>query len=159
MRAVVLATIALGLALSACQGSSSASAPPPASATVPPPGAGAPLGAPPASAPPPSGASGALTVSAAAGLAPGARALVQGYFFGWRGPCRATPPSRSAWQLAESEAPGAACLYVDGPIPPGANAASPGPPYFPVRVEGTLQAAGADRFIAAGRVERLPGGP
>ncbi len=160
MRALaLLITLPLPWLALACQGSSSAGAPPPASAGVP-----APMPMPgPTPGPPPSAASaptsgpaGTVSVQQMQGMMPGSHAVVRGVFFGWRGPCRGRPPTRSAWQIADGDQPGAPCLYVDGPMPPGANAAAQPPPDVWVRVDGTLQASGPDRFVAAQHVEREP---
>jgi translation initiation factor IF-2 len=143
----------------ACQGGSSG-APPPASATAPPPGPGPAPGPGPGPTPGPAPAAsaaqppGTVTVAQMAGMMPGSQATVRGLYLGWRGPCAGSPPTRSAWQLADSDQPGAACLFVDGPTPSGTNPAE-GQPIW-VRVDGRLDAAGPDRYLSARRVEREP---
>jgi hypothetical protein len=96
---------------------------------------------------------GAVTVAQASAMAPGSKATVRGLYFGWRGPCHGAPPTRSAWQLADSDQKGAACLYVDGPFPPGLDPAGRGAPTW-VRVDGELITAGPDRFLASHKAER-----
>jgi hypothetical protein len=91
-----------------------------------------------------------------AGMAPGSQAVVRGLFLGWRGPCQGQAPTRSAWMLADADQPGAPCLYVDGPNPPGADPAARGGPPVWVRVDGRLDADGTDRYLSARKVEREP---
>ena len=62
-------------------------------------------------------ASGTVSVAQMTGMSPGSKATVRGLYLGWRGPCQGAPPTRSAWQLADNDQKGAACLYVDGPAP------------------------------------------
>lgn len=137
----------------ACQGSTGGSTPPPASGTV----ANTPE-SPPAG--PPAGTqqagqatSNAVTVAQAGTMGPGSKATVRGLFLGWRGPCQGDPPTRSAWQLADADQKGAACLYVDGPVPPGLDPAGRGAPTW-VRVDAELVAAGPNHFLTAQKAEK-----
>ena len=139
----------------ACQGSTGGSTPPPASGTVantpesPP--AGPPAGTQQAGAAAPT--SNTVTVAQAGTMGPGSKATVRGLFLGWRGPCQGDPPTRSAWQLADADQKGAACLYVDGPVPPGLDPAGRGAPTW-VRVDAELVAAGPNRFLTAQKAEK-----
>ena len=167
----------------ACQGSTGSSTPPPASATVanapespaggPPaatqqpghtpepsigaaanPAAGtAPAAGTGAPADPSKGMPAAVSVAQASALAPGSKAMVRGLYLGWRGPCQGAPPTRSAWQLADSDQKGAACLYVDGPFPPGLDPAGRGAPTW-VRVDGELITSGPNHFLASHKAEK-----
>ncbi len=112
---------------------------------------GAQPGSPSAEVPP---RSATVTVEQVSAMPPGSRAVVRGLYLGWRGPCRGAPPTRSAWQLADSNQPSAACLYVDGPSPPGLDPAGPGGAPTWVRVDAELIVAGPDRFLASRSAER-----
>src|SRR5262249_35191390 len=101
----------------------------------------------------PSTAVATVTVAQAQALAAGSKALVRGLYLGWKGPCMDTPPTRSAWQLADSDQKGAPCLYVDGPGPPGLAPAGGGAPTW-VRVDGEVVTAGPSRFIASHKAEK-----
>ena len=166
----------------ACQGSTGSSTPPPSSGTVamnapespaagppgptqqpgqtadPSPGANTPpaTGTAPGAAgtaDPSKGLSAAVTVAQASAMAPGSKAMVRGLYLGWRGPCQGAPPTRSAWQLADSDQKGAACLYVDGPFPPGLDPAGRGAPTW-VRVDGELITSGPNHFLASHKAEK-----
>jgi hypothetical protein len=149
----------LAVTLASCQ--SSPSAPPAASGNTPPTvvvPATTPVAtqvpSPSAPAKPVAAPSGPLTVAAISGMALGTHGSVRGVFLGWAGPCRIEPPTRSAWQLADGTARDAACLYVDGPMPPGVSpGAPPGHPVW-VRVDAELQGAGPDRWLVARDVTR-----
>ncbi len=161
------ATALSSLVAAGCQGSTSGSAPPPASATAavaapesppagPPPATAAPgVGAPgSAGAPDPTRelAAGTVSVAQMSAMAPGSKATVRGLFLGWRGPCQGAPPTRSAWQLADADQKGAACVYVDGPNPPGLDATGRGAPVW-VRVDGQL-VAGPPPFLTSQHAEK-----
>jgi hypothetical protein len=72
-------------------------------------------------------------------------------FFGWRGPCQGVPPTRSAWQLADGPQSGAACIFVDGPMPAGFGPTTD--PGARVRVRGSVSQVDGVRYIAAGLAE------
>jgi hypothetical protein len=93
------------------------------------------------------------TVTQALGQAPGAEVEVTGLYFGWKGPCRGQPPTRSAWQLVESAEPAAPCIYVDGPNIPGVAANLP-PANLLVVVHGKYKVDGDLRYIEADKVEK-----
>jgi hypothetical protein len=149
----------IALALASCQ--SSPSTPPAASGNTPP-GVAAPATTPiaiqnPSPSPPqpaPAASSGPLTVAAISGMVPGSHGSVRGVFLGWNGPCRIEPPTRSAWQLADGTSTDAACLYVDGPMPPGVSPGAPSGQPIWVRVDAELQGAGPDRWLVARNVTR-----
>ena len=82
-------------------------------------------------------------------MATGSRATVRGLFLGWHGPCQGVPPTRSAWQLADGDQKGAACLYVDGPVPAGLDAAAKAAASTWVRVDAELIASGPSKFLAS----------
>ncbi|HEX3594184.1 MAG TPA: hypothetical protein VHU80_03755 [Polyangiaceae bacterium] len=165
------ATAVLCLAvLAGCQGSTSGSAPPPASATAAVAAPESPPAGPPAdtanvepgvaasgssNAPDPTRelAAGTVSVQQAIAMSAGSAATVRGLFLGWRGPCQTQPPTRSAWQLADSDQKGAACVYVDGPPPTGLDATGRGTPTW-VRVQGTLTGAGTSAFLKAQHAEK-----
>jgi hypothetical protein len=97
------------------------------------------------------------SVSGIAGLARvtvGSAVDVTGKFFGWRGPCRGVPPTRSAWQLADDATPGAACVYVDGPMPAGLDPT--GDSGMVVRVRGTLETYEDTTYVRAQSTEIVP---
>ena len=73
------------------------------------------------------------SVASLAQAGEGAAVSVTARFFGWKGPCQTDPPSRSAWQLADSADSGAPCIYVDGPMPPGFSPAGNGGSFVQVR--------------------------
>lgn len=93
------------------------------------------------------------TVSQALGQANGNAIQVNGLYFGWSGPCAGKPPTRSAWQLVESNAPNAPCIYVDGPAVAGASPSSP-PANLMVLVRGKVVVDGELKFIQADTVEK-----
>ena len=95
----------------------------------------------------------APTVSQVLAQSDGTVTSATGLYFGWKGPCRGAPPTRSAWQLVESAQPGAPCVYVDGPAVAGENPANPSGSVFVV-VHGTVKTEGGTRYIEASRVER-----
>ncbi|MBN1606466.1 MAG: hypothetical protein JW940_07520 [Polyangiaceae bacterium] len=128
-------------------GQPSAPAPQPA---APPSAAQPPATAPAAGGPSPS----ASSVAGLASLPVGSSVDVTAKFFGWKGPCRGAPPTRSAWQLADDAAPGSACVYVDGPMPAGLNPA--GDRGMSVRVRGTLETDGNTTNIRAQSSEVVP---
>ena len=159
-------------AVCGCQGSTNGSAPPPASATAavaapesppagPPPatgnpGAGVPAAASgPGNTPDPSRelAAGTVSVAQISAMSPGSKATVRGLYLGWRGPCQSAPPTRSAWQLADNDQKGAACLYVDGPAPAGVDPAGRGAPVW-VRVDAQLVTAGPSTFLTAQHADK-----
>ncbi len=76
-----------------------------------------------------------------------------GVYLGWNGPCKGTPPSRSAWQLAESNDPSAPCIYVDGPAVADAPPNAP-PPNLSVVVRGKYVVDGSLRYVKADSVEK-----
>jgi hypothetical protein len=94
-----------------------------------------------------------LTVSAALNQLPDSAVQLSGLYLGWNGPCTGKPPTRSAWHLAESNAPNAPCIYVDGPAVPDAPANAP-PPNLTVVVRGKLVVDGNLRYIKADSVEK-----
>ena len=118
----------------------------PAAGTAPQAGAAGPVD-------PSKGMPAAVTVAQASAMAPGSKAMVRGLYLGWRGPCQGAPPTRSAWQLADSDQKGAACLYVDGPFPPGLDPAGRGAPTW-VRVDGELITSGPNHFLASHKAEK-----
>lgn len=132
------------LPLMACQSSSTPNnAPPPAVAPSGPATATAAMAA----------APGPLTVSDALQQAPGNALQLKGLYLGWNGSCAGKPPTRSAWQLADSSDPSAPCIYVDGPAVPGVQPNAP-PPNLTVVVRGKLVADGSSRYIQADSVEK-----
>jgi hypothetical protein len=98
---------------------------------------------------------GTSTVAQIVAMTTGTKATVRGLFLGWHGPCQGTPPTRSAWQIADGDQKGAACLYVDGPPPPGLDPASRGAPAW-VRLDAELVAAGPSRFLTGKNAKREP---
>jgi hypothetical protein len=94
-----------------------------------------------------------ISVSDALRMAPDSVVQVKGLYLGWNGPCMGRPPTRSAWQLTDSDAPGAACIYVDGPALPGVQPNAP-PPNLVVLVHGRLVVDGALLYVRAEHVER-----
>lgn len=96
----------------------------------------------------------AAGVAGLSGSASGSAVDVTAKFFGWKGPCRGDPPTRSAWQLADDAAAGSACAYVDGPMPGGLNPA--GDTGMTVRVRGTLETYGGATIIKAQSAEVVP---
>ena len=160
------------LAAHGCQGSTGGSAPPPASATaaaaaqeLPPAGPPAPTANPgegvpaassgPGNTPDPTKelAAGTVSVAQISAMPAGSKATVRGLYLGWRGPCQGPPPTRSAWQLADNDQKGAACLYVDGPPPAGVDLAGRGAPVW-VRVDAELVAAGPSMYLTAQHADR-----
>lgn len=156
----------------ACQGSTNGSAPPPASATAaattpesPPAGPPPPTANPGAGVPAPSSgpgntpdptkevAAGTVSVAQITAMPSGSKATVRGMYLGWHGPCQGTPPTRSAWQLADNDAQGSACVYVDGPAPAGVSPAGPGAPVW-VRVDAELVTGGAAPYLTAQHAEK-----
>jgi hypothetical protein len=110
---------------------------------------------PPATASAPSNAAPAPpSIAGLASLPVGSSVDVTAKFFGWKGPCRGEPPTRSAWQLADDSAVGSACVYVDGPIPSGLNPM--GDSGMTVRVRGTLETYGSTLNIKAQSSEVVP---
>jgi len=111
---------------------------------------------PPATAPAaPSGPSPSVpSVAGLASMPAGSSVDVTAKFLGWKGPCRGTPPTRSAWQLADDSAPGSACVYVDGPMPSGLNPM--GDSGMSVRVRGTLESYGGSVSIRAQSSDVVP---
>ena len=102
----------------------------------------------------PAGRPGTVSVLQMSLSPPGATGTVRGLFLGWKGPCRSAPPTRSAWQLADTDRANAPCLYVDGPLPDGVDPdGTPSAPVW-VRVEARLEGADQDRYLSAKRVER-----
>jgi hypothetical protein len=99
------------------------------------------------------GASG-LRVSQISTATAGTTVTVTGLYLGWKGPCVGDAPTRSAWQLAEANSPGAACIYVDGPMLNGVAPEAVGAGVS-VRVSGTVRVDGATRYLEAKGVERL----
>lgn len=91
------------------------------------------------------------SVAGLASLSEGSPVDITAQFFGWKGPCRDEPPTRSAWQLADQGTDGAACIYVDGPMPPGLGPAGGGG--TPVRVRGTLVTYDGIRHVKAQSAE------
>jgi hypothetical protein len=68
----------------------------------------------------------------------GATVSVKGRFKGWKGDCRGAPPvSRSDWMVDD----GTACIYVNGPAPPGLQAMAPDD--APVTITGTVRVSPA----------------
>lgn len=95
----------------------------------------------------------ALTVTQVLSQQPGSAVRVSGLYFGWKGPCRGQPPTRSAWQLVESTDPAAACIYVDGPSVPGISPNAPAPNVVVV-VQGKYKVDRDMRYIEADRIEK-----
>jgi hypothetical protein len=93
------------------------------------------------------------TVSQALSQPSGTVVAVSGLYFGWKGPCKGMPPTRSAWQLVESIGPAAACIYVDGPAVAGVSPNAP-PANVLVVVHGKYQIEGDMRYIAADSVDK-----
>lgn len=95
------------------------------------------------------------TVAAVLSTAPDADVVVSGLYLGWEGPCTGSPPTRSAWQLADSETAAAGCVYVDGPLMQSlAQKAMIGKPVR-VRVHGTVRQLDAGtRYLESRQVER-----
>jgi hypothetical protein len=87
-------------------------------------------------------------------MTPGSKATVRGLYFGWRGPCAAVPPTRSAWQLADADQKGAPCLYVDGPVPPGLDPAGRGAPTWVRVLDAQLVTSGPAMFLTAQHAEK-----
>jgi hypothetical protein len=122
-----------------------------------------PNNAPPPAVSPSSPAAGALTTSGAVNatasvsevLRQPADSAVQlsGLYLGWNGPCKGTPPTRSAWQLAESNDPNAPCVYIDGPALADAPPNAP-PPNLTVVVRGKYVVDGNVRYVKADSVEK-----
>jgi hypothetical protein len=98
-------------------------------------------------------AAGTVSVAQITAMPPGSKATVRGMYLGWRGPCQGTPPTRSAWQLADNDQKGAACLYVDGPAPAGVDPAGHGAPVW-VRVDAQLVTAGPSSFLTAQHADK-----
>jgi hypothetical protein len=94
-----------------------------------------------------------VSVQQAIAMTAGSKATVRGLFMGWRGPCQTQPPTRSAWQLADSDQKGAACVYVDGPPPHGLDPTGRGTPTW-VRVDGALVGSGATAYLTAQHAEK-----
>jgi hypothetical protein len=94
-----------------------------------------------------------LTVSQALTQPEGNSLRVTGLYYGWKGPCQGKPPTRSAWQLVESNTPGAACVYVDGVDPRDVSPNAP-PANVYVVVQGAMQLDGQTRYLQAQRVDR-----
>lgn len=131
--------ILAGWALVACQTSTSpSSAPPPTT---------------PVSSQQHQALSAPVKVSQTLNLAPGSNVDVSGLYFGWKGPCKGQPPTRSAWQLVESNEPFAPCIYVDGPVVKGGSPNAPAANVW-LRVQGVLKQEGDVRFIEAVRVDK-----
>jgi hypothetical protein len=78
---------------------------------------------------------------------------VKGLYLGWNGPCTGKPPTRSAWQLADSDAANAACVYVDGPAVPDVLPNAP-PPNLMLIVRGKLVVDGSLRYVKADSVDK-----
>lgn len=95
----------------------------------------------------------ATTVSQVLGQANASVVQVNGLYFGWNGPCVGKPPTRSAWQLVESNAPNAPCIYVDGPAPSGASPNAPAANLL-VLVRGKVVVDGDLKYIQADTVEK-----
>lgn len=76
-----------------------------------------------------------------------------GLYFGWNGPCKGKPPTRSAWQLVESNAVDAPCIYVDGPAVPGVAPNAPDANILVV-VRGKYRVDGKASYIQADTVEK-----
>jgi hypothetical protein len=95
-----------------------------------------------------SSVAGALTMPAGSSL------VVRGLYLGWSGPCKISPPTRSAWQLADAEAVGAPCVYVSGPMVRGVSPANALGKNIWVRVEGVMEERGGKRYLRATQVER-----
>lgn len=95
----------------------------------------------------------AATVSQALGQANASVVQVNGLYFGWNGPCAGKPPTRSAWQLVESNAPNAPCIYVDGPALSGVSPNAP-PANLLVLVRGKVVVDGDLKYIQADTVEK-----
>jgi len=162
MSAVRLACLGCLLAAFACQSSTSASggsAPPP---TTPSALVGAPASLPDNAAAQPDVSEGdvtarapvsAITVAEARKTKPNAQLVVKGTYLGWRGPCTGVPPTRSAWQLADSSDQGSACVYVDGPQPEGAQPNDP-PASLRVTVRGVRRDYDSLPYIQATSVQR-----
>ncbi len=87
-------------------------------------------------------------------LAAGSTVEVTARFYGWNGPCQGDPPTRSAWQLADSPASEAACVYVDGPMPAGLRPA--GDSGTAVVVRGVLREAAGLRYLEASTARVAP---
>ncbi len=162
--ALTLGWASLGLfslGSAACPGSASnqGSSPPPASAAAaltPSSGgldkAGAPIEPAVGAAGGGAGAAGA-PVAAALSLPIGAEVVIQGLYLGWEGPCTGAPPTKSAWQLADDQAVGSGCIYVDGPLQSGlARKAAAGAPGR-VRVTGVIREEGKLRYLQSAKVE------
>lgn len=94
------------------------------------------------------------TVAQALVAAAGSRVAVRALYLGWSGPCRKSPPSRSAWQLADAEAVGAPCMYVVGPMVQGVSPSNALGKNVWVRAEGVVTGEGDARYLQADRVER-----
>ena len=99
-------------------------------------------------------AGGGANVGAALAATPGSPVTVTGLYLGWKGPCRSQPPTRSAWQLADAEAPGSACIYVDGPMPSGVSPVKAAGQNIRVRVQGVIREEAGARHIQAQQVVR-----
>jgi hypothetical protein len=76
-----------------------------------------------------------------------------GLYFGWNGPCKGKPPTRSAWQLVESNAADSPCIYVDGPAVPGVSPNAPDANVLVV-VRGKYRVDGKTSYIQADTVEK-----
>jgi hypothetical protein len=137
-------------AAAAPSGGQQSSAPPQPAAAEPPSAAQPPA----AAAAPSSAGPSASSIAGVVSLPAGSSVDVTAKFLGWKGPCRGTPPTRSAWQLADDSAPGSACVYVDGPMPAGLNPM--GDSGMPVRVRGTLENESGTVSIRAQSSERVP---
>ena len=93
-------------------------------------------------------------VAALAAAAPGSPVDVVALYLGWKGPCMGSPPTRSAWMLADAEQKGAPCLYVDGPDVAGASPNAALGKNIRAHVVGILREDGGRKYIEAQRVER-----
>lgn len=88
---------------------------------------------------------GHIGVADVAAAVVGAPVTVSGVFMGFSGACLGDAPSRSAWHLAASKDPQAACVYVDAPFPAGLSpAVHVG---TPTTITATVVTLGATRYL------------
>jgi hypothetical protein len=142
VRSVLIASVLAAVAACQSSGTTTSSAPP-ASQTA---AVGTSVGTVPAAA--------SAGVAAVSSAAPGSPVDVVALYLGWKGPCMGSPPTRSAWMLADGEQKGAPCLYVDGPEVPGVSPEAALGKNIRVHVVGVLREERGRKFIEAQRVER-----
>lgn len=96
----------------------------------------------------------ALSVAAALTTSSSDELLVEGTFLGFQGPCSGTPPTRSAWHLADPGVALSACIYVAGPLAAGTKSMPAEGIGSRVRVRGTVRELEGTRYLEAREVTR-----